>query len=187
LLLVEWWTQRRARLEEERPPLAAILAPLAVPLGTLAYMLYLRQVFGDPLAFAHGSAVWGRAPQSPLIMLAELSQRPAAGWWPALRAGWLPLDNWLDLLFALLFVALGAVLLYQRRWSEGIFVTGSTLVQLSSGLLMSQRRYVWVLFPAFVLLARWGRRPWVDRTIVGLSVAGLSLFTALFANGYWVG
>jgi hypothetical protein len=86
-----------------------------------------------------------------------------------------------------LFFGLGVVLLYQRRWGEGIFVTGSTLIQLSSGLLMSQRRYVWVLFPAFILLARWGRRQWVDRTITGLSLAGLALFTALFANGYWVG
>jgi hypothetical protein len=78
-------------------------------------------------------------------------------------------------------------LLRQRRWSEGIFVTGSVAIQLSSGLLMSQRRYVWVLFPAFVVLARWGERSWADRAIAGLSVAGLVLFTALFANGYWVG
>jgi len=56
-----------------------------------------------------------------------------------------------------------------------------------SGLLMSQRRYMWVLFPAFVLLGAWGRRPWVDRTISYASVLGLALCTALFANGYWVG
>jgi O-antigen ligase len=186
LLLVEWWMQR-GRPAGERPPLAAALAALAVPLGTVAYMVYLQQAFDDPLAFLHGSAAWGRGPQSPLITLAELLQRPTAGWWVSVRAGWLPLDSWLDLLFALLFGALGLVLLRQRRWSEGIFVIGSVAIQVSSGLLMSQRRYVWVLFPAFVVLARWGERSWVDRAIAGLSVAGLALFTALFANGYWVG
>ena len=57
----------------------------------------------------------------------------------------------------------------------------------SSGLLMSQRRYMWVLFPAFILLARWGEYRWVDRTITAFSLMGLALFTAMFANWYWVG
>jgi hypothetical protein len=52
---------------------------------------------------------------------------------------------------------------------------------------MSQRRYVWVLFPAFILLARWGERRWIDRTITLLFLLGLGLFTAMFANWYWVG
>ena len=53
---------------------------------------------------------------------------------------------------------------------------------------MSQRRYMWVLFPAFILLARWGERVWVDRLVTASSLMlGLGLFTALFANGYWVG
>ena len=61
------------------------------------------------------------------------------------------------------------------------------IIPFSSGLLMSQRRYMWVLFPAFILLARWGKRPWLDRAITALFLLGLALFTALFANGYWVG
>ncbi|MCB8986068.1 MAG: hypothetical protein H6659_19720, partial [Ardenticatenaceae bacterium] len=61
------------------------------------------------------------------------------------------------------------------------------LIPLNSGLLMSLRRYVWVLFPAFILLAEWGERPWVDKVITTFSLLGLALFTALFANGYWVG
>jgi len=68
-----------------------------------------------------------------------------------------------------------------------VFVTLGTLIPFSSGLLMSQRRYVWVLFPAFILLARWGEHPWADRLITTLSLLGLGLFTALFANWYWVG
>lgn len=51
---------------------------------------------------------------------------------------------------------------------------------------MSQRRYMWVLFPAFILLARWGERSWVDRLITALFLMGLALFTAMFANWYWV-
>jgi hypothetical protein len=60
------------------------------------------------------------------------------------------------------------------------------ILPFSSGLLMSQRRYMWVLFPVFILLARWGDRPWVDRLITTVSLIGLAIFTALFAKGYWV-
>jgi hypothetical protein len=150
-------------------------------------MLYLWRSFGDPLAFAHASSVWGREARSPFATVAELLERPAEGWASALLAGRLPLDNWVDLLAVLLFLALGCVLLRQRRWSEGAFVSLGALIPLSSGLLMSQRRYVWVLFPALVLLARWGERPRVDRLITLSFLLGLGLFTALFANWYWVG
>lgn len=150
-------------------------------------MLYLYLTFGDPLAFMHASAAWGRVPQSPVETVAELFQTPEAGWIDGILAGQLPLDNWLDLGFVAVFITLGVILLFQKRWSEGIFVTFGALLPLSTALLMSQRRYVWVLFPAYILLARWGGNPLVDRAILILSAIGLGLFTALFANWYWVG
>lgn len=186
MLLAEWWMQRRRRPAEGRGSLGALLAPLIVPFGTGAYMLYLQRAFGDPFAFARATAAWDRVPRSPLLVLSELLQQPTEGWTTALLAGRLPLDNWIDLLAVLFFIGLGCILLYQGRWSEGLFVLLGTLVPFSSGLLMSQRRYMWILFPAFILLARWGERPWVDRAITAVSLLGLALFTALFANWYWV-
>jgi Gpi18-like mannosyltransferase len=187
MLLLEWWTQRRRRPPNARPSLAALLAPAAVPLGTVGYMVYLQLMFGDPLAFMHGAAAWAREPRSPLALIAEMLWPPAEGWASAILAGRLPLNNWIDLLTTLFFVALGCVLLGQRRWSEGALVTLGALIPLSSGLLMSQRRYMWVLFPVFILLARWGERPWVDRAFMLFGLLGLGLAVALFANGYWVG
>lgn len=187
MLLLEWWRQRREREEGKRPSIWALAAPLAVPLGTGGFMGYLWRTFGDPLAFVHGAAAWERAPQSPLVTIADLLQRPAAGWWAALRLGHIHVDNWLDFGMVALFLLLGAALLLHRRWSEGVFVVLGVIIPFSSGLLMSQRRYVWVLFPAFVLLAQWGKRPWLDKLITTCSLLGLALFTALFANGYWVG
>lgn len=187
MLLVEWWVQRQRCPVEVRPTWVALFAPAAVPLGTVAYMAYLWRAFGDPLAFAHASAAWGRVAQSPLALIAALMQSPAEGWWPALLAGHLPLDNWIDVLMVMTFLGLGGWLLYKRQWSEGTLVVLGALLPLSSGLLMSQRRYMWVLFPVFILLARWGERPWFDRLITALSLLGLGLFTAMFANWYWVG
>ncbi len=189
VLLVEWldrWSQARQG-RGRRPPLWALLTPGLVPLGTLAYMAYLDRVFDDPLAFVHGAAAWGREPRSPLETVAELFRQPAEGWGQALLAGRVHVDNWMDFLLVLLFLGLGLVLLGRKRWSEATFVLLGAAIPFSSGLLMSQRRYVWVLFPAFILLAQWGERPWVDRLITTLSLLGLALFTALFANGYWVG
>lgn len=187
LLLMEWWLRWRKSEPDQRPPLAALLAPAAVPLGTFVYMLYLGRQFGDPLAFLHASQAWGRQPGSPMLTILQVFQTPVAGWESALAAGRLPLDSWIDLGFVTVFVVLGVVLLWQKRWSEGVFVTLGSLIPLSTSLMMSQRRYVWVLFPAFILLARWGERVWVERVIVTFSLLLLGLFTAMFANWYWVG
>jgi Gpi18-like mannosyltransferase len=188
MLLLEWWMQRRNREEwEEPPPRWAILAPALVPLGTVGYMLFLHARFGDPLAFLHASAAWERQPQPFWTTVSDMLQPPAEGWSAALLAGNLPLDNWIDLFIVVLFLVLGLVLLRQRRWSEAVFVLLGALIPLNSGLLMSQRRYVWVLFPVFMLLARWGKNHWVDRLITLFSLLGLGLFTAFFAAWYWVG
>lgn len=187
MLLVEWWVQRRATIEGSRPSFRALIAPAAVPLGTLVYMAYLQRVFGDPLAFVHGAAAWSRQPQSPLNMLADLFKTPVGGWGSAFLTGTIHLNNWLDFAFVVVFLILGFILLYQKRWSEGVFITLGVLISISSGLLMSQRRYMWVMFPAFIILAQWGDRPWVDKLITTISLVCLGLFTALFANGYWVG
>lgn len=184
MLLVEWWMQWR---DGKRPPYWGLLASLLTPLGTAVYMAYLWWVFGDPLAFVHGAAAWARQPQSPLVTIANLLQRPEEGWLSAVLAGRIHLDNWIDFSLILIFLAFGCLLLYRRRWSEAVFVLLGVIIPFSSGLLMSQRRYMWVLFPAFILLAQWGEKPWVDRLVTTLSLVGLALFTALFANGYWVG
>jgi hypothetical protein len=190
MLLIEWWMQRRAAVGDEgkkRPSFKALLAPILSPLGTAAYMLYLRFVFGDPFAFANASAAWGREPQSPLEMLQWLFRTPEGGWLTDLKAGHVNPDDWIDFMFIVAFLAIGFILLYQRRWSEGAFVLMGVLIPLNSGLLMSQRRYMWVLFPAFILLARWGgKHPWFDKTITVVFVSLLAFFTALFANWYWV-
>jgi hypothetical protein len=186
VLFIEWLDQRRSPRAARRPDWLALVFIAAIPLGTAAYMAYLQRTFGDPLAFAHASAAWSRMPVSPIATLAGLLQPPAVGWLAALTTGSLPLDNWIDLIFVLIFLGLGLSLLAQKRWSEAGFVLLGVLLPASSGLLMSQRRYVWVLFPAFVLLARWGDKPWVDRLVTTFSLLGLGLFTALFANWYWV-
>lgn len=188
ILLLEWLRQWLMSEGGNRPSPLTFLATLTPLVGLGAFMLYLQNTFGDPLAFVHGAEAWGRAPQSPFVTIGELFfQRPAEGWGTAILAGHIHFDNWMDFGMVLLFLGLGIALLIKKRWGEAAFVLLGTLIPFSSGLLMSQRRYVWVLFPAFILLAQWGKRPWLDKTITTFSLLGLALFTALFVNGYWVG
>jgi hypothetical protein len=186
MLLVEWWLQWRRVDGRQRPSLRTFLSPLVAPLGLGAFMFYLWRRFDDPLAFVHGAAAWERVPQSPFVTALQLLQRPAEGWWSALMAGHIHIDNWIDFTFVIFFLSMGVVLLYKKQWAEAVFVLLGVIMPFSSGLLMSQRRYMWVLFPVYILLAQWGHRPWVDRTVTTLLLLGLALFTALFANGYWV-
>ncbi|MCA9918430.1 MAG: hypothetical protein KC445_10790 [Anaerolineales bacterium] len=186
MLLLEWWRQWRVNGDGERPSGWALLVPASAPLGLVGYMVYLRAAFGDALAFANASAAWGRVPQSPFVTIVDLLQRPSGGWFQAWRAGQLHFDNWIDFAFVSVFLILGIVLLYKGRYAEAAFVLLGVIIPFSSGLLMSQRRYMWVLFPAFILLAEWGDRPWVDKLVTAVSLPLLALFTALYANGYWV-
>jgi hypothetical protein len=199
MLALEWLQKRRAgRItgmdeaapdegEKKRPGLSDLLATLLAPIGTLAYMFYLQWLMGDPLGFMRASQAWARQPRSPLETVGELFITPLQGWGRAIADGALPLDNWVDFSFVLFFVFLGVVLLFQKRWSEAAFVLMGAIIPFSSGLLMSQRRYMWVLFPAFILLARWGKNSWVDRMVFVFSLLALGLFTAMYANWYWVG
>jgi len=185
LLADAWWRGRTPGDGGRRSP-AGLLAIAATPAGLLAYMAYLGSRFGDPLAFLSSQRAWGRHGTSPLRPFLDLLHRPPDGWGHALLGGTLPVDAWVDGAFALLFLALGSWLLSERRWGEGAFVVAGALVNAFTGSLASERRYVWVLFPAFVLLARRGERPWVDRIVTTLSLLLLALFTVLFTNWYWV-
>jgi Gpi18-like mannosyltransferase len=186
LLVGEWWRQWRSA-QSTRPSLAALAAAAAAPLGTAAYMLYCWKSFGSPTAFATAASAWGRVPKPPFATIAAAVQPPPGGWLAGLLAGTIHVDNWIDLAAVLAFLALGCALLALNRWGEGLFVVLGVSLSFGSGLLMSQRRYMWVLFPAFVLLGVWGERLWLDRALTLVSALGLALFTALFAAGYWVG
>lgn len=178
VLVIEWWV-RRQKLAGQKS--FALMPPAAAPIGLASYMLFLDLRFDDPMAFANAQQAWGRAVQTPLTAFKALFQPSALG------GGYGSyLNNWIDFAFVALFLVLGVALLHQRRWAEGVFVLCGVLMPISTGQLVSVRRYVWVLFPAFVVLAQWGQREWADRTVTTVSLMGLALFAGMFALGYYV-
>jgi Gpi18-like mannosyltransferase len=153
-----------------------------VPAGLLVYMGYLLALVGDPMAFDKVQANWNRHLAPPWVSISntihQIAVHPLAS---AITA-----NHLIELVFTLAFLALMVISFWVLRPSYSIYFAASMLVPMSTASLMSMPRFALVVFPAFMLLALWGRRPVVNSTIVSLFLPLLGLFTVLFADWYWL-
>jgi len=104
--------------------------------GLILYMLHLKAVTGDPLAFLHVVGLWGRVTRDPLSYLLSGLSGPLLG-----HTGY---GDWARLsqaLWAIVGLILAAYLLMRRRYVEGVIGLLAILVPLSSGL-FSMARFV---------------------------------------------
>ncbi len=192
---IEYMTSRR----EHGVPWRSLsgLAPVClILLGPIAFMAYLKVVFGDPLLFMHAQTAWGRSFEAP---------------WTAIQSGLnsalspdrlLPPHTqvaiqtlgWLDFSFMVLFLALVAYCMHDMPLSYGAYAAVVMLVILVNPVsmrvqplaLMSISRFEVTLFPPFIALGLLGRSRAVDRVVPVISVALLALFTVLFVRGRWI-
>jgi Gpi18-like mannosyltransferase len=153
-----------------------------VPTGLLAYMAYLKALVGDPLYFTKVQDNWGRHLAPPWVSitntLADMAKHPLASSENV--------NHMIELAFTLMFLALMVIAFRTLRPSYSWYFAASLLVPMSTASLMSMPRFVLVIFPAFMLLALWGRNPIINSAIVALSLPLLGLFTVLFADWYWL-
>ena len=165
-----------------------ILASLLSSLGLLAYMMYLYFKIGDPFSFLHIQAAWGRS--VGFNWLPTLIQRliNIYRWSGNIFSGEIFEINFLmDTLFTLAFIPLVIIVLLKFRPSFGLLTLFSFLLPLTSATTLSMQRFVLLLIPCYFLLALWGRRPWVERVIIGVSMALQAYFLVLFSHWYWAG
>lgn len=168
-LVVLYWQACGSRI-------SANVASLAlVPLGLVAFMVYLKYITGNAMAFADIQVTWGHSGGffwRPLLTYLSDPLRLSAGW------------DFRVLNFAAAVTALvcAVVLLRQGSWSLGLFTLVSIVVPMSyQPLLQSLARYVMVIFPVFIVLAIAGRSPRVDQAIRAIFIGLLCLMTALLA------
>ncbi|MGB8508907.1 MAG: mannosyltransferase family protein [Pyrinomonadaceae bacterium] len=157
-----------------------VLGLCIVPAGIASYMCYLYAITGNALAFKDINVTWGRSTGFFVFTLYEYLRDPL------LIA--IPWDfRTLNFAGACLALAGGALLLKWRQWALGAYTLLAVMVALSSLILQSQARYAMVLFPAFIALAvMTDERPRLDAAIRVVSLALLSLMTALFAAHFSV-
>ncbi|MEO5720473.1 MAG: hypothetical protein ABIR71_03255 [Chthoniobacterales bacterium] len=145
-----------------------------IPAGLLAFMFFLWQTTGNPLACIESASAWGRRSGFFLNPLYQYLRDPLF-----LIEPW----NFKAWNFAAALLALGGAVFWfaRRQWALAIFTFSSIVLPLSSGTLLSTARFVSVIFPLFLALAIAGRRPWLDHTIRFLFIALFALMTLFYA------
>ena len=147
-----------------------VLALGLVPVGLVAYVLYLWAHVGDPLAFVHVQSAWGRSFGNPLRHLgaAVLDGPPQRAYYAA---------------WALLGLGLSADLLRRDRLAEGVFGLLLILVSLSSGV-NSLPRYVYGTGVVAFAAADWLRvhDRWAPVLVAAGGAANVVLLWAWFGG-----
>ena len=177
LVFAAWWAWRKGDWR-------AWLAPLITGLGALVFPLYTE--FGlhqSPAAILAASTIRGGRLTIPGWNLIEAASH-------ILRARLLG-ENLAELGFSIVFIVLTIFIWRKLPRLYGIYSVTLMLLFLarlgSPQPLVSMARYVLEIFPAFLLLAVWGRLPQVNRLMLYLSLLGLLFFSAQFAMWGWVG
>jgi hypothetical protein len=173
-----------------------LLAVALVPVGLLGYVAYTWRVLGDPLAFVHAQSHWYRRldwPWSALVrQIAMIARHKLFG-----DTG---LHNLMDLAAVLLAAALitlafvGPWRLRRDQWAIPVYGAALVLLMLlfpntSSTTpypLQSSARFFLEVFPAFLIMARIGARPRVDRAYLVIAVGAQAILLDFFLHGGWV-
>ncbi len=168
----------------------ALLGLCLAPLGLLAFMLHLWRRVGDPFAFRHAQEeVWHRLPVFPLKTLWR-------GIGYALHPTWSNAPDTYGrtvLHTSIIVLFLLVMIVSLRGWRPGYVLYGLLFfaMVLSSPwpgqtIMHSLGRSIMVLFPVYITLARWGRRPAVHHAIITLWLPLQALLTALYARWFFV-
>lgn len=164
------------------------LSSLLIPAGLAAYMLYLYSLTGTPFAFLRAEAGWGRATRWPWqTLLTSLSDVPHAGSFHPYFQAHAILETGLTLacLVVLLIGIRGMPLSYSMYGLACLVMLLSSPVTTSMIPLTAMSRFIFVLVPLYIVLARLGRWPIFDRAYVVLSTGCLALLSVLFINHMW--
>lgn len=78
-----------------------------------------------------------------------------------------------------------------REWKYhpglALYGLGAIWLPLATGQLVSQNRYLLIVVPMLLVLARWGRNPVFDRVWTIFSLLLFALYTILYTQGFWAG
>jgi hypothetical protein len=168
------WRLRNVRIEA--------IAVLLIPGGLLLFMAWLWHAVGDPLAFFHAESHWSHHATPP---------------WQTIVSALRLLPHQPDAIFAFRGVVdLAAILLFAGLIAVGIpsLPLGETLFSAAVWLLaacypaepwplQSDARYMLLIFPAFLTLARLGRHRWLNVVIVATFAIVLVLLAQYFVRG----
>ncbi|MSR85022.1 hypothetical protein EXS71_01105 [Candidatus Uhrbacteria bacterium] len=147
-----------------------VLWLLLIPAGLGFFIYYNYRLTGDALAFAHIQTAWGRTLVNPFTLLMH----------NLLSGDIVALFSANFSLLTILFLTVFYRKIGFAYWLLGMY---SIFVPLSTGL-QSMPRYVLIIFPLFILLAKLTQRPRVDQ-LVTIALTLIQGFLMVFwSNGF---
>jgi len=154
---------------------------LALPIylsGVAGFSLYCSRAFGDPLSWLHRQSRWRGGLSGPWRAFTRWAEHPqihgAHG-------------STVELVFALLVLALLAVVFLRRPIAESAYAGAVALPPLCSTL-WSYGRLSLQAFPLFIALGGiMARRPAVAALYIAIGAAGSAALAAYFGAWYWAG
>lgn len=170
---------------KENRSLKVWLAPLIIATASAAFPLYAWLGLGRSILspFEAQSQRFHGGFTFPGVNIVKAIQQAVSGNFP--------ITNTFDVIFTLLFVGLGFVVWNNLPRIFGIYYAAFMALYLTRIAdvypLLSMARYVLALFPAFLILARYGENPIIQRVIVYLFILGTLFLSAQFALWGWVG
>jgi hypothetical protein len=177
----EYLRQRGFRLRSIR---ADVLAILGAPLGVLAFMAYLGLQFGRSFAYFEIQSLFfkgSRAEAFPTFPTTTLAK-----YLDGLLNGAPTTEGVIVVAATILLLILTLEVWLRLPRVYGVYMLTVALFSLVGGDLISMPRFVVPMFPGFIALALLGKRPWVDRIILIVSIALLGVLALMFTKGYWI-
>jgi hypothetical protein len=188
--LYELWLVRESILSSLRQFCKGALPMLLIPLGTLLYALYNWQLTGNPLMFAATQSHWSRQLSAPwqafIQTFFELFMHQPFGSFNQVHI-------LIDFTAAVVFIAL--IIVGRKKLRTSYTIWGALLI-LSFLIdpsiwqrdpLISSRRFVLEIFPAFITLAMLSiNRPRLHQTLLWVFPGLLAVFSLLFVMGKWM-
>ncbi|OGE77955.1 MAG: hypothetical protein A2751_02850 [Candidatus Doudnabacteria bacterium RIFCSPHIGHO2_01_FULL_46_14] len=146
---------------------------MMIPAGLFGFFLFHYLRFGDALLFFKIESTWGRNFTVNTDHFV-LTGHPAI------------VNLSLDLLFIAFAILVTYFVFRKLNAAYGLYMLATVTVALGSGSMMSIGRYILVLFPIFILLARI-KNEYIKLGWAFTSILLFALYTMLFVNYYWAG
>ncbi|HKC04967.1 MAG TPA: mannosyltransferase family protein [Patescibacteria group bacterium] len=185
-LVVEWFLQNRnnKNIIKSFPHIL-----LTIPVGLLAYMFYLQRTAGDMFAFYNNLTIFGEQRSNHLITLPQVFYRYFIKILPNLKTLFFPIvfTTFFEFIIGILFLIISTFSFFVQRFSYAIFLFLGYLIPTFSGSFSSLPRYVIVLFPVYILTAKYlSKSKILLLAFCFISFILLVISFALFARGYWI-
>lgn len=160
--------------------LKSLIYSLSVPLGFSVYLLLNYAIFGNLFHFIDVlQNHWHKSFSYPWIGIKE------SIFYAMQQKDWVAKVTFYQEPIFLALILLAGIYVYKINKAWSFYMISSFILFSSTSFILSTPRYALVLFPIFIVLAKWSRNKFLFVSYVIANVGLLLFFTSLFVQGRW--